>query len=61
MLALQVVAGALLLAGSLAVVAFLRWLETQEPQAEAARLVAVRGVAPAAPVAPRRRTLRPAA
>ena len=33
MLALQVVAGALLLAGSLALVAFLRWLEAQEPEA----------------------------
>ena len=32
MLALQIVAGALLLAGSLAVVAFLRWLEAQESE-----------------------------
>ncbi len=32
MLALQIVAGALLLAGSLAVVAFLRWLEAQEAE-----------------------------
>ena len=32
MLALQIVAGAMLLAGSLAVVAFLRWLEAQEAQ-----------------------------
>lgn len=30
MLALQIVAGALLLTGSLALVAFLRWLEAQE-------------------------------
>ncbi len=44
MLALQIVAGALLLAGSLAVVAFLRWLEAQEAEPLAHHPAALRPV-----------------
>ncbi len=61
MLALQVVAGALLLAGSLALVAFLRWLESQEPQGEVGQAVALPRVARVPPSSARRQTLKRAA
>ncbi len=61
MLALQVVAGALLLAGSLALVAFLRWLESQELQGDVGQAVALPRVARAPTPSARRQTLKRAA
>lgn len=61
MLALQVVAGALLLAGSLALVAFLRWLESQELKGEVGQALAPPRIARLPPPSARRRTLKRAA